>query len=113
MKRYSVSVAYSREPVSGSIRYHYHGRTDDLQAYILKYENMLSVWISALQRACSSSSECRFLNDYFGVMIKDSVTGNLVYFDEHISEDYGIRQVVKYVPTELGCCVRSVSFEKI
>lgn len=93
MKRYSVSIAYTRNRDTGKVCFHYWGRTDDIEETISNYKGDLQNWIS---RITDEKYEYREqTNDYRGIKITDSQTKKVVYEDYHVAEEYGYKKIIK------------------
>ena len=90
MKRYSISIAYGRDRATNKLRHQYFERTDDVESSIASFKYRLSNWITRLN---DESYEYRNqVDDYIGIRITDSQTKEVVYQEDHLSEEFGWRK---------------------
>ena len=86
MKRYAISREYFRG-VNGKLRFHYYGRTDDVEEAIEFYKGRLNSWVKKLtDENYPYRSE---IVDCHGIRITDSETKKVIYEEVHYAEDYG------------------------
>ena len=90
MKRYSIAIAYNRCRAKNKVKFHYYGRTDNIEETKEWYFGMLKRWIDNIT---NEDYEYRnILNDYCGIKITDSTTKEIVFEDCHLSEEYGYKK---------------------
>ena len=110
MKRYAVSIAYGRDRITGKIKFHYWGRTDNPDRRIAIYKEELARWVDQLND--EGYEYRRLVYDYHGIKITDSQTKKVVYQEAHTAEEYGWKQI--RTPKQGPCgTYYAVSWERI
>lgn len=89
MKRYSISVLYSKD------RFHYVGRTDNPAVEIEKFQKCLENWRELVKE------EDEMTNDFIGLRIVDSKTKEVIFEEIHFSEELGYKK--EYELVDIGC----------
>lgn len=93
MKRYSISVLYSKN------RFHYVARTDNPDKHIERFQEQLAHWREGVKE------ESEWTSEFIGMRITDSKTKEVVFEETHFSEELGYKKEYELVDVGYGCQV--------